>query len=285
MTRRGQRVKKRRGRRRVGQVRFRDRFARAVKRTLLVLLILGGLGGLGAAGYHLWLFTQESDMFELHEVVVSGVDAPIEAQIRALVDEMVAEDTNLFHISPRTVKVRIAEHPRLDPRTVRVSRHWPNTLSISAEERFPVATVVGPRLMLIDADGWLIEQGNEAVQEADLPLLTGLDDTDFIFGEQITDEHAATLLTWLDAIRHLLPRLHRQLSELNISPSGEVTLHLLGGTTVRLGDRPPQEQLPVLLTFTRDIEDNLTNLALLDLRMEDHLVYRRSGAPSPARQN
>jgi hypothetical protein len=67
-----------------------------------------------------------------------------------------------------------------------------------------------------------------------------------------------------------------------------VTARLIGGSSILLGDRGPLEQMPVLITFTQEIEADLTALTTLDLRMEDKLAFHRrdalasAGGASPA---
>jgi cell division protein FtsQ len=279
MTPHRQRVRRRRGPRPVRR-RFRDRVRHALRILVFTGLILGGVGGLAAGGFYLWGFTQRSEFFRLREVTISGVSDETESEMRALLADLIVDDQTLFGVSPRVVKTRLAQHPRLDPRTVRVRRRWPGTLSIEAHERVPVAAVAGPRLMLVDSDGWIIDQGTAAVTAADVPLLSGVDPSNLLYGDRLSDPDAQMLLSWLGALEHHLPRMHRQLSELHVGPTGEVTAHLVGGAVIRLGDRGPLEVMPVLLSFTRVIESDLTTLALLDLRMQDHLVYRRVSAPS-----
>lgn len=277
MTPRRQRVQRRRGPRPVRR-RFIDRVRVLLRRALLTLLILGGVAGIGAAGVYTWHLTNRAEFFRLREIEIQGVSAETETEMRALVEDLETGDRTLFNVSPRAIRARLVEHPRLDPQTVSVHRRWPDSLSIEAAERVPVAVVPGTRLMLIDGEGWIIEQQPATVAAADLPLLTGLDSTDLRFGEQVTGPEAERLLSWLGALRHHLPRVHRSLSELNIGHTGEVTARLVGGAVIRLGERDPLEQMPILLTFVREIESDLTDLALLDLRMGDHLVYQRRGA-------
>ena len=269
--RRGQRSSRRR---------FRERITRSLRLAATGLLAGAILGALGAGAYHLWDFTQNSDFFRLREIVIDGVTSEVEAEMQALMVDLIEGKHTLFSISPMMVRTRLTSHPRLEPGEIEVRRHWPDTLLVSAAERKPIATIAGPRLMLTDSDGWIMEQSPSAVLAAGLPLLTGLDPSDLIYGERISDPRAEQLLVWLAALRHHLPSTHRALSELHIDHTGEVTAHLIGGAVIRVGDRGPREQIPVLLTFKREIEDDLTELALLNLRMDDHLVYRRRGVPT-----
>lgn len=259
--------------------RFQERFLHGARLVAAGLLAGGLLAGLGVGAHHLWDFTQNSEFFRLREIVIDGVAPEVEAEMLALMEDLLGGQETLFSVSLRMVRTRLTSHPRLDPSTIQVDRHWPDTLVVTAAERRPIATVVGPPLMLTDAEGWIIEQSSAAVLQADLPLLTGLDRSDVIYGDRMIDPDAQRLLTWLAALRHHLPATHRALSELHVDHGGEVTAHLVGGAVIRLGNRAPVEQMPVLLTFTDQIERDLTELALLDLRMDDHLVYRRQGVP------
>ncbi len=272
-----QRVHRRRGPQPMRR-RHRDRLRSALRTVVVLTLIFALTGGLVAGSICLWNFTHRSEQFLLREVVIEGVATATESEMRALIADLVEGEQTLFTVSPRELSVRLTEHPRLDPASLRVRRRWPGTIAVEATERHPVAVVVGTRLMLIDGEGWLIEQSPAAVAETDLPLLTGLDESDLVCGDRLTDASAQRLLEWLAALRFHLPQTHRRLSELHVDPMAAVTAHLLGDTVVRLGDLDPIEQMPVLLTFTREIESDLTSLALLDLRMEDHLIYRRHSA-------
>lgn len=282
MTRRRQRVRRRRGQRPVRR-RFTQRMAGLLRGLLWGATVLAVAGGAGAGAYKAWEFANHSEFFRLHQITVEGVSPAIEREMRALMEDQMDGTRTLFNVSPRLIRARLAEHPRLVPAEIRVRRQWPDALAVTAVERQPVATVVASRLMLVDLDGWVIEQSPAAVAAADLPLLSGLDLSGIIYGQRIDDPYAQSLLRWLAALRRHLPRLVRHdLAELHSEPTGEVTAHLVGGTVIRLGDRPPEEQMPVLLAFTREIESDLTELVLLDLRMSDHLVYRRPGLALPA---
>ncbi|MBN1475967.1 FtsQ-type POTRA domain-containing protein [Candidatus Sumerlaeota bacterium] len=273
MTPRNQHVRRRRGARPVRR-RFGEGMWGPLRALCLMMLILAALGGAGFGGYHLWKFTH-SDFFRLREITVEGVSPAIESEMRALMVDLSERGLTLFQISPRVVRSRLLQHPRLEPESISVRRRWPDALEVRAQERRPFATVAGSRLMLVDREGWVIEQSPRAVMAENLPVLSGLDASVLVYGQRMTDPDAHRLLDWLAAIEFHSPRMHRDLSELHIDPTGDVTAHLMGETVVRLGTRPPEEQLPVLLTFTREIESDLTELALLDLRLDDHLVYRR----------
>lgn len=291
MRRQRQRVRRRVAR--PARRRFRDRLITGIWRLALALLIVGIVTVVTFGGTNLWDFTQNSEMFRLRRTEITGVSPPIEARLLSRLSDIVADGATIFTVSPGAVRTGLLAEPRLEPTTLSVRRRWPDTLEISAFERIPVAIVADPRLALVDADGWIIDHSPEAIASADLPVLTGLEPTDVVRtdlteGERLTHPDAQCLLEWLGAFRHHLPRVHRELAELHISPHGEVTARLIGGSSILLGDRGPLEQMPVLITFTQEIEADLTALTTLDLRMEDKLAFHRrdalasAGGASPA---
>jgi cell division protein FtsQ len=134
-----------------------------------------GLAGVLAAGLywggtHLHLWATSSPTFALQDVKVSGGQRVTDAELLRLGG--LAFGQNLFRLDPPALERALAAHPWV--RQVRVTRHFPTTLSIEVDEYAPAALVSLGELYLVDLDGTPFKK-LQAGDALDLPLLTGLD--------------------------------------------------------------------------------------------------------------
>ena len=80
--------------------------------------------------------------------------------------------TSVWDAPPDLVRTRLLSHPWI--RNVKVQREFPNRLSISVEERRPVAIVRLDELNYVDRGGHVLGPLREG-DSPDFPLITGLD--------------------------------------------------------------------------------------------------------------
>ena len=157
-------------------VRSRRRFARRqwsrrwlrLKYVLLALLLVGALVGV------VWLVWFSSHL-SVRSVEVSGVDRMADAEVLAAAD--VPEGEPLARVDLAVVRARV--QALADVRSAEVTRTWPDTVTITVEEREPVAVVeIGGRLRGLDVEGVVFREyrsAPEGLPRVETPVDTGRD--------------------------------------------------------------------------------------------------------------
>lgn len=84
----------------------------------------------------------------------------------------VNEDTSIWDATPHIMRMRLLSHPWI--RHAQVQRQFPNRLSISVDERRPVAIVRLGELNYVDRGGHILGPLRDG-DSPDLPLITGLE--------------------------------------------------------------------------------------------------------------
>ena len=138
------------------------------KYVLLALLLVGALVGV------VWLFWF-STYLSVRSVEVSGVDRLRDAEVLAAAD--VREGEPLARVDLATVRARV--QALAEVRSAEVTRTWPDTVTISVQERIPVAVVeIGGRLRGLDVEGVVFREYRSVPQglpRVETPVDTGRD--------------------------------------------------------------------------------------------------------------
>ena len=159
-----------------------------------------------------------------------------------------------------------------------VSRVWPNQLRVNVEERIPVAFVPveeagggKARPALVDLDGRFLKQ--EAIGKFALPVLLGLRP------EQGDDERK----TRVRRMQKLLKELESNaadVSEIDATDADNVKIvyqHQGKAFTLTLGNRRFKFRMDRFLSHYPDIERQVPEARIFDLRVEDRITI----VPSP----
>ncbi|MGN6722169.1 MAG: cell division protein FtsQ/DivIB, partial [Marmoricola sp.] len=143
----------------LGQLR-RRRWFRSRGRTVVV-----AVAGLVVLALAVWLL-YFSSLFAVHHVSVSGEQAMSAAEIEAAAK--VPFGTPLVEANLDQIRKRVDALPGIE--SAKVSRSWPQTISIAVVERVPIAVVSTPGgLRNIDASGVMF--GRMSRRPAGLPLI------------------------------------------------------------------------------------------------------------------
>jgi len=198
-----------------------------------VLAVLGSAGGGGYLAYHQLM---NADTFRIQRVLVEGTerasDKEIAHQVRAFMGQ------HIFSAELDVAQRSVLAHPWI--RSAEVRRHFPNTLTVKVREYRPRALLLLGHLYLVSGEGDVFKRATMS-ETGELPVITGMTRRDYL-----SHPGAARPLIKraLDALDRYQQRPRPALSEVRISPQGEVTLFLKrGGTALRLGKRITEERL------------------------------------------
>jgi cell division protein FtsQ len=182
------------------------------KYLLLGLLLVGVLAG---AVWLVWF----SSYLAVRHVEVSGADRLGDAEVLAAAD--VPEGEPLARVDLATVRTRI--QALADVSSAEVTRAWPDTVTITVEERTPVAVVeIGGRLRGLDEEGVVFREFRsvpEGLPRVETPVDTGRD----------------ALLEAARVVSALPAELTRRVDHVEVATVDQISLELRDGRTVLWG--------------------------------------------------
>jgi cell division septal protein FtsQ len=152
----------------------------------------------------------------------------------------------------------------------------PRKLSITIEERRPIAFVYGLGLNLIDEDGFLMPIPNTDIIW-DLPLIKGIKQSIGKLGEETTAPSVHNALKLITYLEQENPLLLDFISEISMENNNYVELHLIkGGTKIRINTDSFRKELFVLKNYLINYADwnQLHSIEYIDLRFQNQLVIK-----------
>jgi cell division protein FtsQ len=158
-----------------------------------------------------------------------------------------------------------------------VNREAPNRISITVQERIPIAAVVLDKIEYLDADGVVLPP-SRSENIFDLPVVTGVfQPGEFVPGRQITRSEVKEALEILATARQLGNELYRLISEAHIESAKDPVLYTAeSGVPVMFGHGDVAVKLVKFDGFWKEIvhHHGAHELAYVDLRFEDQVVVR-----------
>ena len=244
--------------------RFNRRRARKAALTLFFLLLM-------ALGVYFFL---RSGLFAVREIAVTGSAQVSADTVRALSGIKLGQ--NIWDINLAQAEERIGHNPWIKAVTVR--RQLPDIVRIDISERRPMALIAYETAYVeIDEAGVALDI-SPALINRELPLITGLTVTRVVLGQQVA---APGLLDGIRAVLPLSQDVIRQISEVNIGADRALTMILLNGVRVFLGqpDDTLEKRVALLPGILDDVARRGTAVDYIDLRYNGNPV---SGKGDPA---
>ena len=265
------------------------------KKTANKLMIAGWIAGavVVAAGFwalaydysqHSWRFRIESS----DSVEISGVHNASRVQVMKVAGQDVGR--NIFFVPLDERKRQLEEIPWVEHASV--MRLLPNRLSVTIEERTPVAFVqLGSHVSLIDANGVVMGMPDTRQTKYSFPVIRGITETEALSSRAAAMKIYNRLIGELnttDATGKSVDYV-RQLSEVDLSDPEDVkvTANDPGGTTVvHLGAQDFLSRYKLYTAHIAEWRQQSQNLQSVDLRYEGQVVVnpdkeRVSEKPSP----
>ena len=203
---------------------FREQHELTIKILLLLILFLV----LGFGAKHLYRMLCQNDFFQITAVKINGNHMTSKEQIAAL--SRVDIHSNLLAIDVPQVQSLLESHPWVEQ--AEIIRDWPNRLLINLKEKNPVALLNRDTgLFYLDRKGQIIAAASPS-QELDYPVITGLES--FAFNTTQPAQIPASFHDVFELLKFAKrnnPILSEQnISEIHITPNGEMILYLLERT-------------------------------------------------------
>jgi len=240
-------------------------------RAVLMVEALGAALVVLCAGWASYARVMASERLKVERVEVRGSHFLSEGEVRELLGPAVGE--NILGLDIDGLKKRLRSSPWVAE--AMVARTLPDTLRVEIREREPLALAELERLYLMDGEGSLIDLYGPRTAGFDLPIVRGLAGT--------TGEARRDRAQRAGALLRDLGDLAREVSELEVEPSGDLRLVLRGaGEVVRMGPPPWRERFLAFLGLRKELAARCPDTEYFDLRYRDRIFAKQRPAPAPS---
>jgi cell division protein FtsQ len=226
------------------------------------------VAALGAAalyhyGEHSWRFRVDSS----DNIQVAGMQNVTKAQIMEVMGADIGR--NIFFIPLAQQKAQLEQIPWVE--SASVMRFVPNRLQVEIHERTPVAFArVGPRMLLIDAGGTLMELSPK--HKYSFPVLIGMNP-----GEPLSTR-APRMKAYSEMVRELESggaRYSQDLSEVDLSDLEDVKVRVndpAGDVLVHLGSSDFLRRYRIFVSHAQGWRQQFQKLESVDLRYDNQII-------------
>jgi cell division protein FtsQ len=226
-------------------------------------------------GEHSWRFRVESS----DNIQVAGMQNVTKAQIMEVMGADIGR--NIFFIPLAQQKAQLEQIPWVE--SASVMRFVPNRLQVQIHERTPVAFArVGPRMLLIDADGTLMELSPK--HKYSFPVLIGMNP-----GEPLSTR-TPRMKTYSEMVRELDSsgaRYSQDLSEVDLSDLEDVKVRVndpAGDVLVHLGSSDYLRRYKIFVSHAQGWRQQFQKLESVDLRYDNQIIVNPDMAkPAPSK--
>ncbi|MGB8580501.1 MAG: FtsQ-type POTRA domain-containing protein [Candidatus Sulfotelmatobacter sp.] len=240
------------------------------------------LAALGAAalyhyGEHSWRFRVESS----DNIQVAGMQNVTKSQIMEVMGADIGR--NIFFIPLAQQKAQLEQIPWVE--SASVMRFVPNRLQVEIHERTPVAFArVGPRMLLIDAGGTLMELSPK--HKYSFPVIIGMNP-----GEPLSTR-TPRMKAYTQIVHELDSggaRYSQDLSEVDLSDLEDVKVRVndpAGDVLVHLGSSDYLRRYKIFVSHAQGWRQQFQKLESVDLRYDNQIIVNPDMAkPAPSKQS
>ena len=249
---------------------------RSLGSAFLMALLLAA-----AACAVVWANLWKGDL-RIASVEVAGNTIVSDKEILSLAN--IAKDEKLYSVDLLAAQQRVLQNAFV--RSAAVNREAPNRISITIEERVPIAAVILDKMEYLDADGVALPPVRSS-SIFDLPVLTGVfQPADFVTGKRTRRSDVIEALEILGTARQIGDALYRRISEVHVESGKDIVLYTAEfGVPVIVGHGDAAEKLVKFDGFWKQIvlHQGADRLEFVDLRFEDQVVVRWSSDTDAAR--
>jgi cell division protein FtsQ len=214
-------------------------------------------------GEHSWRFRVESS----DNVEVAGIQNVTKAQIMEVMGGDI--DRNIFFIPLAQQKAQLDQIPWVE--SASVMRFVPNRLAVVIHERTPIAFArVGPRMLLIDTGGTLMELSPK--HKYSFPVILGMNP-----GEPLSTR-APRMKAYIEMVRELDSsgaHYSQDLSEVDLSDLEDVKVRVndpQGDVLVHLGSSDYLQRYKIYVTHAQGWRQQFQKLESVDLRYDNQII-------------
>lgn len=230
-----------------------------------VVVCVGGftVAALYHYGEHSWRFRVESS----DNIEVTGTQNVTKGQIMETLGGDIGR--NIFFIPLAQQKAQLEQIPWVE--SASVMRFVPNRLKVEIHERTPVAFArVGPRMLLIDAGGTLMELTPK--HKYSFPVILGMNP-----GEPLSTR-APRVKAYVEMVRELDAggsHYSQDLSEVDLSDLEDVKVRVndaAGDVLVHLGSSDYLRRYQIYITHAQGWRQQFQKLESVDLRYDNQII-------------
>jgi cell division protein FtsQ len=234
--------------------------------VIMVVLLVVTVGA--ALGVNIW----ERDLV-VRDVHIEGNRIVPSSEILALA--AIPKNQRLFDVDLNQARKRIQANQFI--RSVFVNRDIPDRISITVDERVPVAAIPGEKMLYIDASGMILPPARSEYI-FDLPVLTGaLPLAECVPGKLVTSEVLREALQIVVTAQRISDDFYRLISEVHIDPAHSIELYSSeSGVPMVFGRGDVAGKMVRLEAFWKEFvsQRGAGELQYIDLRFEDQVVVR-----------
>ena len=212
-------------------------------------------------------------IFEVKEIAINGYEILDKKDYQEIVDQF---DIRSIH----GVKMqKIAETIEANPfvKAARVSRRFPNQITINIVERKPLAILNMDSFLMLDGEAVVLPD-HKYSQSVLVPILSGFNTALDLYpeGEKTYSIKVKEAVAILNKLSNGYPTLYENISELTLNSHDEYVIILADRPTrVILGKNDVFSKLNILKNFEEALgQRQLTDYRLLDIRYKKQLVVR-----------
>ena len=229
---------------------------------------------------HIGTWFGNNSNFRITNVVVQGNHFTDKKAI--LTAAQVPKGENIFDFDILPIQQRLQLLPFV--LEARVTRSFPETITILIQERQPIALLNDNGLWPFDKTGYLMPE-IETKRHVDLPIVSGL-----AYSQKATDNKLSDRGMHLDKVITKLYEnkisLYHQISEFYLNPEGELTIFLFNaGIPTYLGKHGWEEKCDRLQIFLQQIQPEPNKISTIDLRYRNQIVTQAINASSSQKLN
>ena len=228
-------------------------------------------------GEHSWRFRVESS----DNIQVAGMQNVTKTQIMEVMGADIGR--NIFFIPLAQQKAQLEQIPWVE--SASVMRFVPNRLEVEIHERTPVAFArVGPRMLLIDAGGTLMELSPK--HKYSFPVIIGMNP-----GEPLSTR-TPRMKAYTQMVHELDSggaRYSQDLSEVDLSDLEDVKVRVndpAGDVLVHLGSSDYLRRYKVFVSHAQGWRQQFQKLESVDLRYDNQIIVNPDmEKPAPSKQS
>ena len=206
------------------------------------LAVMGALAigtGLSFGANEAYRLITSSEVFEIDEIIVAGIEKADEETIRSLSGAHLSE--NIFTLNLDVVQKGVAAHPWV--RSVRVERKLPRKLLITVDEFEPVLMLALEELYYVNSLGRIVKRYTPG-ENLSLPLVTGLTRDDFEKDELQARSRLSKAISFLKDYKKVTGEEAQTINELYLDPVLGLEFLPLGEQwRVRVGNPPWRQKI------------------------------------------
>ena len=212
-------------------------------------------------------------IFIINEPIVSGHKILDEKAYKSIVDQLDYEIINTADI----VEIRKVLEKNPFVKAARVSKHFPNKLSVQIVEREPLGIINIDNQLMIDEDA-VVLPGKNYSENYLIPVLSGFNSAKELYpeGEKTFSIKIKEAVGILRELSNNYRDLYENISEITLNKDDEYVLILADRPTrVIIGKENINLKFNILKSFDKALgQRQLTDFRLIDMRYNKQLVAR-----------